>query len=380
MLAFGDCGQRVWSLVNSVDMTKERQFWIWLAVLVIAVSLLVFVSGVLLPFVAGMAVAYFLDPLADKLEKWGLSRTLATVIIISSFFVVVIAALILIFPLLQGQVVGFFQKIPSLIENFEAWLAPLKETLSERIPSEKFAELSEASKSFGAAVIKWLGGLLQGVWQGGLALFNALSLILVTPVVSFYLLRDWDKIVGKVDSWLPREFAPSIRSVVKDIDVTIAGFVRGQGTVCLFLAVFYGIGLTSVGLDFGLMVGITTGLISFIPYFGMLVGMVTALAIAFAQFGEVVPVVLVLLVFGVGQMIESMFLTPKLVGEKVGLHAVWVIFALMVGGATVGFTGVLLAVPVAATIGVLVRFFLAQYLASPLYSGQAGNSNNDGAP
>ena len=360
-------------------MTKERQFWIWLAVLVIAIALIVFVSGVLLPFVAGMAIAYFLDPLADKLEDWGLSRTLSTVIITASFFVAVIALLILIFPLIQGQIIGFAQKVPSLIENFEAWLAPLKETLSERIPSEKLQELSEASKSYGTTIVKWLGSLLGGIWQGGLALFNALSLLLITPVVSFYLLRDWDKIVAKVDSWLPREYAPTIRNVIKDIDVTIAGFVRGQGTVCLFLAVFYGIGLTIVGLDFGLVVGITTGLISFIPYFGMLVGMATALAIAIAQFGDVVPIVLVLVVFGAGQLIESMFLTPKLVGDKVGLHAVWIIFALMVGGATVGFTGGLLAVPVAATIGVLVRFFLSQYLASPLYSGNGSISNDDGS-
>ena len=357
-------------------VTREQQFWIWLAVLAITISLIVFVSSVLLPFVAGMAVAYFLDPLADKLEQWGLSRTLATVIITFSFFAAVVLALILIFPLLQGQLIGFFQKIPTLIENFEAWLAPLKETLSERIPSEKLEELSEASKSYGGALVKWLGGLLKGLWQGGLALFNAVSLLLITPVVSFYLLRDWDKVVAKVDSWLPREFAPAIRTVAKDIDVTIAGFVRGQGTVCLFLAVFYGIGLTAVGLDFGLMVGITTGLISFIPYFGMLVGMVTALAIAIAQFGDVVPVVLVLVVFGAGQAIESMFLTPKLVGEKVGLHAVWVIFALMVGGATIGFTGVLLAVPIAATIGVLVRFSLAQYLVSPLYLGSSSDSDD----
>ncbi len=360
-------------------MTKERQFWIWLAVLVIAISLIVFVSGVLLPFVAGMAVAYFLDPLGDKLESWGLSRTLSTVIITASFFIAVIALLILIFPLIQGQIIGFAQKVPSMIESFEAWLAPLKETLSERIPSEKLQELSDVSKSYGTTIVKWLGSLLGGIWKGGLALFNVLSLILITPVVSYYLLRDWDKIVAKVDSWLPRDYAPAIRSVVKDIDITIAGFVRGQGTVCLFLAVFYGVGLTIVGLDFGLVVGITTGLISFIPYFGMLVGMATALAIAIVQFGEVVPVVLVLIVFGAGQIIESMFLTPKLVGEKVGLQAVWVIFALMVGGATVGFTGVLLAVPVAATIGVLVRFFLAQYLASPLYSGSDNISNDDGS-
>jgi len=271
--------------------------------------------------------------------------------------------------LLQNQVVGFFHKVPDLIEAATSWLAPVQEKLESRISAEKIEELRNASKSFGTTAVKWLVNLLAGLWQGGLALFNAVSLILVTPIVSFYLLRDWDRIIAKIDSWLPRQSASAIRSVMKDIDVTIAGFVRGQGTVCLFLAVFYGIGLTVVGLDFGLLVGVATGLISFIPYFGMLVGMVTAVAIAVFQFGNIVEVVLVLVVFGLGQGIESMFLTPKLVGDKVGLHAVWVIFALMVGGATFGFTGVLLAVPVAATIGVLVRFFLSQYLDSPLYSG-----------
>ena len=359
---------------------KEHQFWTWLAVIAVIISIAFFVSAILLPFVAGMVVAYFLDPFADKLESWGLSRTLATVIITVLFFSGAITFLILIFPLVQTQVLGFFAKVPSLVENLETWILPFKETFSKRFPSENFGELSEASKSYSGSVVKWLGGLLRGVLQGSLAVFNMLSLILITPVVSFYLLRDWDKIVSKIDSWLPREFAFSIRNIVKDIDTTLAGFVRGQGTICLFLAVFYGVALTSVGLDFGLMVGIITGFISFIPYFGVLLGMVTALVIAITQFGEMVPVGIVLAIFAVGQMIEALFLTPRLVGEKVGLHAVWVIFALMVGGAVVGFIGVLLAVPIAATIGVLVRFCLAQYLASSLYSGSSGPSSREDLP
>ena len=350
-------------------MSRERQFWIWSAVFVATATILFLVSDVLLPFIAGMAVAYFLDPLADKLEEWGTSRLVATLIITVVFFTVVIALLVLILPLLQEQIIGFFRKVPDLIEAVTKWLAPLEESLREKVPDRQMESLSEASKNFSGAIAAWLFGLLKGLWKGGLALFNAISLVLITPVVSFYLLRDWDIIVAKVDGWLPRKSAPTIRTLLGDIDTTIAGFVRGQGTVALFLAALYGIGLTLVGLDFGLLVGIVTGLISFIPYFGMLIGMVTALAIAIAQFGDALHIVLVLVVFGIGQAIESVFLTPKLVGEKVGLHAVWVIFALMVGGALFGFTGVLLAVPVAATIGVLVRFALARYLDSPLYSG-----------
>jgi len=349
--------------------TKGYLYLVWVAVFIITISLILFVSSILMPFVAGMAVAYFLDPLADKLETFGLSRTIATTCIIVSFFVAVLLILILLFPLLQSQFIGFLEKIPLLIENFENWAAPFKEALVARVTSQKFGELSGGSGSYSGHMVKWFSNILGGILHGSLAIFHALSLVLVTPVVSFYLLRDWDKIVAKVDGWLPRDFAPSIRLIAGDIDSTIAGFVRGQGTVCLLLAVFYGVGLTSIGLDFGLILGIMTGLISFIPYFGMLIGMAATLAIVISQYGEFIPVVLVLVIFGIGQVIESMFLTPKLVGEKVGLHAVWVIFSLMVGGAAFGFTGLLLAVPVAATIGVLVRFALTQYLESDLYSG-----------
>jgi predicted PurR-regulated permease PerM len=358
-----------------MSIKKEHQLLIWLLTVALLVAFFASLKSILLPFIAGMAVAYFLDPLADKLEGWGLSRVLSTVILTGSFFVIVVAILILILPLLQSQIVGFFDRLPAAIKNFEEWIAPLKEMLSERFPSEKIDEFSNVSASYGGAVVKWFGSLLKGILKGGYAVFNTLSLLLVTPVVSFYLLRDWDKIVRNVDNWLPREYADSIRKILKDIDVTIAGFVRGQGIVCLFLAIFYGVGLTIVGLDFGLIIGITTGLISFIPYFGMLLGMIAALGMAIAQYGEVAQVIIVLAIFVIGQVIEATLLTPKLVGQKVGLHAVWVIFALMVGGVSGGITGLLLAVPVAATIGVLVRFFLTQYLASQLYRGYSDNDN-----
>ncbi len=369
MLEFGVCVRLTWSRETKMIETKGHLYWIWVAVFIITISLIFFVSSILMPFVAGMAVAYFLDPLADKIETLGLSRTIATICIIVSFFVAVLLILVLLFPLIQSQFIGFLDKIPLLLQSFENWAAPFKEALVAHLTSEKLGELSDASGSYSGQMAKWFSNILKGILHGGLAIFHALSLVLVTPVVSFYLLRDWDKIIAKVDGWLPRNIAPSIRIITGDIDSTIAGFVRGQGTVCLLLAVFYGVGLTSIGLDFGLILGIITGLISFIPYFGMLIGMAATLAIVIFQYGEFIQVALVLVVFGIGQVIESMFLTPKLVGEKVGLHPVWVIFALMVGGAAFGFTGLLLAVPVAATIGVLVRFALTQYLESDLYSG-----------
>jgi len=331
---------------------------------------------VLLPFVAGLVVAYFLDPLVDWIEQKGVSRLIATLLIIIVFFGAAISVLILIAPLLQHQIVGFFDKVPAIVETVTIWLEPVKQTLKEGFPGQQLDNLGGTSESFAAAAVSWMIQVLGGIWQGGLALFNAISLVIITPVVSFYLMRDWDVLVQKVDGWLPRHFAPSIRQIFRDINISIAGFVRGQVTVGLFLAAIYGTGLTLVGLDFGLLIGIVTGLISFVPYFGMLLGLLVAVAVAVVQFGTWEPVAFVVLVFGVGQIIESIFLTPKFVGDKVRLHAVWVIFALMVGAALFGFVGVLLAVPVAATIGVLVRFFVSQYLESSLYGNQAGSDQN----
>jgi predicted PurR-regulated permease PerM len=196
-----------------------------------------------------------------------------------------------------------------------------------------------------------------------------LSLIIITPIVAFYLLRDWDAITAKVDSWLPRQNAPTIREQFLAIDGTIAGFVRGQSTVCLVLAALYGISLTVIGLKSGLMVGIGAGLISFVPYLGAAMGMVIGVGIAIVQFPEWTTIAIVGGVFLFGQTLESYVLTPRLVGDRVGLHPVWIIFALLAGGAVMGFTGVLIAVPAAAVIGVLIRFSLTRYMASDLYSG-----------
>ena len=360
-------------------MSRERHVWIWLAVLAAFVGVLILLGNVLLPFVAAMAVAYFLDPLADKLESWRCSRLVATILITVAFFFVIILSLVLVGPLLQRQIVGLIQKVPDVVTMIMGLLAPLQETLTEKLSQEDLKGIRDASAGFASTALKWVLGVLQGLIKGGAAFLDLLSLIFITPLISFYLLRDWDKIVAKLDSWLPVANAPTIRKIIAEIDETIAGFVRGQGTVVLILAVYYGIGLTLVGLDFGLLVGVGTGLISFIPYFGMLIGMVAAMAIGFAQYGtDILPLALILVVFLSGQAIESMFITPKLVGDKVGLHAVWVIFALMAGGAAFGFTGILLAVPVAATIGVLVRFFLSEYMKSSLYQNHEPPPSGDG--
>ncbi len=351
-------------------MTREARIIFWLAITVVAGGLLYILSEVLLPFVAGMLVAYFLDPVADRLEEWKCSRTLATSLITAAFFVIVSALIVLLVPLLQGQVADFAQRAPRYLAAIRELAGPLIERLSESLGEGDTESLRSAAGGYAAQVLGWAGSLLEKLWRGGMALLNVLSLVLITPLVAFYLLRDWDRIVERIDTLLPRDMAPVVREQVAEIDRTMAGFMRGQATVCLILGTFYGIGLTIVGLDFGLLVGLGTGLISFIPYFGMLVGLAVGFGIAIAQFSEWVPIALVAAVFAVGQLIEGNFLTPKLVGEKVGLHPVWIIFALLAGGALFGFTGVLMAVPVAAAIGVLVRFAVGRYQVSPLYQGE----------
>jgi len=358
-------------------MSRDRQNLFWLAGIVAFLFALNALSSVLLPFVAGMAVAYFLDPVADWLEKRGLSRTLSTTVILLAFFVVVGWLVLLLIPVLQTQIIELTHLLPRILNAGQAYIQPYLEELRSELPPEAMESARDFVGDFAGRAIKWVSGVIANLWSGGVAFFNLLSLILITPIVAFYLLRDWDLIIAKLDSWLPRPAAPVIREQLGEIDSTIAGFVRGQATVCLVLALLYGIGLTLTGLKSGLLVGLGAGLISFIPYLGAVVGMMVGVGIALFQYSELAPIVTVGVIFVFGQTLESYVLTPRLVGDRVGLHPVWIIFALLAGGALFGFTGVLLAVPVTAVIGVLVRFSISRYLESPLYTGIAKPSESD---
>lgn len=361
-------------------MTAQQKAWTWGVGLVVFAGLVFVLRGIMLPFVAGMAVAYFLDPACDWLEEKGCSRTVATSIITAIFFVIVGLLLVLAAPLVYGQIVQLFQKFPGYVAALRDKAVPLIDSLEPLIGERGIAELRGAISDHTGETLRWAGKLLGGLVTQIEALVNLISLIVITPIVSFYLLRDWDRLVAKVDGWLPRAHAETIRQQLRLIDQTLAGFVRGQVMVCLMLGVFYGIGLTLVGLDFGFIVGLATGIVSFVPFFGMLLGLVVGMALAIAQFDAWLPIGLVAGVFAIGQVIEGNFLTPRLVGERVGLHAVWVIFALLAFGTVFGIVGVLLAVPVAAMIGVLLRFAVDRYLESPLYlaGGPAAREDDEG--
>jgi len=356
-------------------MTARQRGVAWGVGLVVFVVLVFVLRDVLLPFVVGMAIAYFLDPACDKLEALGCSRMIATTLITAFFFAVTMTVLILLAPPLATQVLAFVKKLPSYAEALRDRALQFSDFIESRIAEEDMRKLQEIFAGLSDQALAYLAVFAESIFSGLGSLFTILSLTLITPVVTFYLLRDWDRLVGKIDSWLPRGQADTIREQAGLIDQALAGFVRGQALVCVLLGIFYAAGLSLVGLDFGMIVGFVTGLISFVPYFGMIVGFAIGTGIAIAQFGELVPVLLVALVFGVGQVLEGNILTPRLVGDRVGLHAVWIIFALLAGGTMFGFLGILLAVPTMAAIGVLARFLLDEYLASPLY--RSGGREDD---
>ncbi|MFQ6549736.1 AI-2E family transporter [Aestuariibius sp. 2305UL40-4] len=357
----------------ALPVHRQAQYW-GLATLVFFV-ILYLLGDVILPFVLGGAIAYLLDPVADRLERMGLSRALATALITVVGILVFVLLTLLIIPTLVRQTTALIQAIPQILGNLEAWMTQrFPSMMSENgVVREQLAAIGELIRSRG-------NELLQGVLTSARGLLNIIVLIVIVPVVSVYLLLDWDRMVAEVDKLLPRDHAPVIRRLAKEIDDTLAGFLRGQGTVCLILGIYYAVLLMIVGLNYGLVVGFIAGLISFIPYVGAIVGGALAIGLALFQFwGEWWWIVAVYAIFQSGQMIEGNILTPKLVGDSVGLHPVWLIFALSVFGTLFGFVGMLVAVPVAAMLGVVARFAIEQYQQSRLYWGLSERETLDTA-
>lgn len=357
----------------------ETQAKYWLIATVVFVVVLWALGDILLPFVLGGAIAYCLDPLADALERRGASRIIATATI--SLVAVILFLLLagLVIPLLVSQATALFESAPRYFSG--TW-----ETLNERFP-DLFADggtLRTSMEAAGETLRSWGGSLVNGLFASAASIVNGLVLIVLVPVVAFYLLLDWDNMVAKIDDLLPRDHAPTIRKIGAEIDRTLASFIRGQGTVCVILGTFYGVALMVVGLQFGLVVGFIAGLISFIPYIGAIFGGLLALGLALFQWWGVLPdggtdwtsIAIVGGIFAIGQAMEGNVLTPKLVGNSVGLHPVWLIVALSVFGSLFGFVGMLVAVPVAAMIGVVARFAVSEYKRGRLYRGI--ETDNDG--
>ncbi|MVA25331.1 AI-2E family transporter [Agrobacterium vitis] len=352
-----------------------RQVLFGIGTLAVVVAFLLTFSSILLPFVAGMALAYFLDPVADRLERLGLSRMMATVLILVSFVVIFVLSLVIIIPVLVTQLNDFITNIPDYVSQLQALIAKsnaswVPKWLNGQVSTQMAAIKGNFSRYL-AEGAGFIGTLLSQLWNSGKALLDIISLLVVTPVVAFYLLLDWDRMMAKLDSLIPRNQVGAVREIAREMNRTIAGFVRGQGSLCLILGIYYAVGLSLIGLNFGLLIGFFTGMISFIPYVGSSVGLVLALGMAAVQFWpDYLWVVITGVFFFTGQFLEGNVLQPKLVGSSVGLHPVWLMFAMFAFGSLFGFLGVLVAVPCAAAVGVLVRFAVRRYLDSDLYYGE----------
>ena len=354
-----------------LPVRDQMKYWGFAAVVFFV--LLWALGNVLVPFLLGGAIAYFLDPVADKLERMGASRVLATAIITLVALLLFVLMALLVVPTLFNQSVQLFNTAPDLAKNFGTFL-------TERFPSllDANSTLRQSLDSLAATVQERGGELVTTALSSAASLINIAVLFVIVPVVSVYLLLDWDNMVARIDELLPRDHAPTIRKLAGQIDKTLASFIRGMGTVCLILGTYYAIALMLVGLQFGLVVGFVAGLITFIPYLGALIGGSLAIGLGLFQFwGDWVSLGLVAAIFIIGQVIEGNFLTPKLVGNSVGLHPVWLILALSVFGTLFGFVGMLVAVPVAAALGVVTRFAVQQYQQSLLYRGLSDHHLTD---
>ncbi len=359
-----------------VAATFRRQIIFWLITAAFFILFLYVFSAILLPFVAGMILAYFLDPVADRLEALGLLRIAATVTILIGFLLVFVLSLMIVMPILATQLADFIARMPGYITRLQGLIGDFDpQWLKEAIGVDSVG-LREGLNTLLQQGAGFLTTLFQSVWNSGKALVDIAGLFVVTPVVAFYMLLDWDRMIAKIDSWIPRDHLTTVRMLAADVNKSTAAFVRGQGTVCIMLGLFYAIGLTLIGLNFGLLIGLFAGLISFIPYVGSLVGLVLALGVALVQFWpDWLWIGATAAIFFAGQFVEGNILQPKLVGSSVGLHPVWLMFALFAFGALFGFVGLLIAVPASAAVGVLVRFAIDRYLASPLYTGHRADDS-----
>ncbi|QIB32497.1 AI-2E family transporter [Ancylobacter pratisalsi] len=354
-------------------MAWHKQVMFWLTMLGLFIAAAWLLSSVLLPFVAGLALSYFLNPVTTRLEKWGINRLAASLVTIAMTLLLAIMLALLVVPIFGSQLAAFIQRLPDYIVRLQNMLtgdgdqaAWLREFVGDRMPS-----IQQGLNELVSQGASYILTLIQGLWTGGQALISVFSLLVITPVVAFYILNDWNHMVEKVDSWLPLHNRDVIRGLASQMDRAIAGFVRGQSLVCLILGSYYAIGLTMSGLNFGFVIGFASGIITFIPYVGSLTGLVLAGGVAIVQFfPDYTMIAVVIGIFVFGQFIEGYILSPKLVGDSVGLHPVWLMFALLAFGYLLGFLGLLLAVPLAAAAGVIVRFAISRYLESPLYTGE----------
>ena len=352
--------------MNKSEVNNQRYILI-LSVLLLVGGLMYVLRSVLLPFVVGIVVAYFLDPLVNRLTRCPkISRSAATCIVLTLFLLILLPLLFLLGGAAVSQISDFISNLPEYIEKFGGKLKILIARVQGYLPALNIDNKEDLIRNFGESA-KPLAKIAQKIISNGFAFVNVISLLLISPIVTFYMLRDWHDFTGRLFDLVPKKHKKNVIDGVKAEDRIISGYLRGQALVCLILGTFYSLGLWLVDLHLGVLVGFIAGLISFIPYVGSISGFLMAIVLVVTQYGTLPKILEVIAVFLIGQFMEGNFLTPKLVGENIGLHPVWVMFALLAGGVLLGLLGMIIAVPVAAIIGVLLRYLLEHYKKSAIY-------------
>ncbi len=338
---------------------SKNSFYLWF---ILATALFLYaVSDIILPFIVSLILAHFLHPIVKKMTKAKISRSYASLIIISLFLLIFASITAFIAPILYQQLTDLVANIPSYIKDFKANTLPdITYVLQKNYP-EMFKQVSGKINNASSYILSLTGTILERLLTSGLNALNVLSLIFITPVVSFYILKDWEQITNTLYSLIPTNKVAIVKEQIIKIDETLSGYLRGQIAVCLILACFYVSALYLAGLNFALVIGLTTGFLTFIPFIGPIFGFTVSIIIAYVQFGDFTHIAIILGIFGFAQVLESNFITPKLVGNKVGLHPVWIIFGMLASASLLGFPGVLIALPLTATIGVIIRFIYKEY-------------------
>lgn len=337
-----------------------RYLVVWTIIGIVIAFLVRSISGIIAPFVAGFIGAYILNRPVQKLEGYKIGRNLASALVILSLLVVVGLVVTIALPYLQKELIVLAQSIPTFAQRIFRALHPFLTGISEKLGiTVETASLSQELSHYTGDILQWSLQAFINLLSNGMVLANLLSLVVLTPVITFYLLKDWPNLVRFIRGLLPKTYAASILQTTKKIDTMLSDYAKGQAIVCLILMVLYSIALSLTKLDQAIFVGILTGFFSFIPFIGMLVGCLVSLSIAFNQFTDWASILGVTSVFVIVPLIEANFLTPRFIGEKIGLHPVWILFALLAGGNWFGFVGILFALPIAAIIGILTRLIFS---------------------
>jgi predicted PurR-regulated permease PerM len=362
--------------LNGELMSPGRSIVFWMAVLVVPIAVVVLLRDVLLPFVAGAVLAYLLNPLATRIERLGVDRLIATLIIIGLTLIIFVVLLVLALPVVARELAHFVENVPLYTRRLHTLASVSGQPWVRKIIGEGLAEAQRSVGNLTTLASEWIGTFLRSLWSGGRALFSIFSFAIVTPIVASYFLYGWKNMIASIDNWAPPSRREIVRGLALEIDDRVLGFVRGQATLCVILAMLYGVALWLIGLKHGALIGFASGIMSFVPYLGSLLGLTVSTCIAIAQFWpNWTLIALVPLVFFVGQSLADYAFALYLIGGRVHLNPVWMIFALFAFGYFLGFIGLLIAVPAAAALGVLVRFALRQYYASPLYASAFEDSS-----